>query len=165
MLTLSIKALNEFISNKPYPLQVLLFYCLSLGITIFMLPVVPFISDNIGGLDIKIDRPGDIVKVVVLAPVIETFIFQYLVFRVLRMIRFFKNNPVLIVGISAVVFGLSHNYTFAYMYFAFLEGLVLAYILYFYEYNYSKAFWTAVLVHALRNGTALLCRYLLAAVI
>ncbi len=165
MLTLSIKALNEFVSNKPYPLQVFLFYCLSLGVIIFMLPVIPFIPDDIGGPDIKINRPGDIVKVVALAPIIETFIFQYLVFRVLRMIRLFENNPLLIVGISAIGFGLNHSYSFAYMYFALLEGLVLAYILYFYKYNYSKAFWTTVLVHALRNSTALLCRYLFADII
>jgi len=51
------------------------------------------------------------IKACILAPIIETFIFQYLIYEILRVK--FKFNTKIFIFISAILFGLSHltNYT------------------------------------------------------
>jgi membrane protease YdiL (CAAX protease family) len=66
--------------------------------------------------------------VVIIAPLIETLIFQsFILLFVNFILSKFKNESFLIpVFISAIVFGIYHNYNLTYMILGFIVGLVLA---------------------------------------
>lgn len=90
--------------------------------------------------------------VVIIVPIVETFIFQYLIIRILKKINFLKNRMVLVMFISAVVFGASHTYSIFYMFITFISGLLLAYAFIVYEDKKASAFWVTMAIHGLMNG-------------
>jgi len=90
--------------------------------------------------------------VAIIAPIVETFIFQYLIIRILKKINFFKNRMVLVMFISAVVFGASHTYSIFYMFMTFISGLLLAYAFIVYEDKKASAFWVTMAIHSFKNS-------------
>ena len=70
-----------------------------------------------GGMAIKV------IELMILAPLIETIIFQYLIFEILK----HRVKKGYIILISAVLFGLSHFYSWEYVLNTFIIGLVLAF--------------------------------------
>lgn len=69
----------------------------------------------------------DFVIVVLIAPLIETYLTQFLPFKFLES----KVNPILIILISATIFGAFHWYSLVYMLYGFSAGLVYAFAFYF----------------------------------
>ena len=61
------------------------------------------------------------------AAFIETILYQWLVFKILRLIKFFRNNIIIIVLISALLFGVSHYNNLIQQIITFFGGIVLAY--------------------------------------
>ena len=61
---------------------------------------------------------------VIFGPLVETFIFQYLIIELLYLLKKINLNVVVIV--SSLAFGLSHNYNMIYMVVIFISGLVYA---------------------------------------
>ncbi|MDF1616779.1 CPBP family intramembrane glutamic endopeptidase [Petrocella sp. FN5] len=92
--------------------------------------------------------------VVIIVPIIETFIFQYIIIRILKKINFLKNRMVLVMFISAVVFGASHTYSIYYMFITFITGILLAYTFVVYEDKKVSAFWVTTAIHGLINGVS-----------
>jgi len=75
---------------------------------------------------------------VLLGPLFETFVFQYLIINILL---FFNFKYGIIVLISSVCFALDHSYNVVYVAFAFISGLFYAsYYMYLKSINYKKAF-------------------------
>ncbi len=87
---------------------------------------------------------------VLLAPVLETYFFQYLFFQYLS--RYFKNF--VIVFISAFVFSLYHFYNSWYIGYAFVSGLLLS-ASYCYRPN-AYPFLITFLIHSIYNFSAFL---------
>ncbi|MCF8018514.1 MAG: CPBP family intramembrane metalloprotease [Vallitaleaceae bacterium] len=87
----------------------------------------------------------------IIVPIFETLIFQFLIIRFLKKFIFFKNRIYITILISAVLFGLSHTYSIAYVFFAFIIGLLLAYAFVIYEDKKASAFWVTMAIHGLRN--------------
>ncbi|TKB96308.1 CPBP family intramembrane glutamic endopeptidase [Pedobacter cryophilus] len=145
--------LNRFFLRVPLPKQILFFYILSWLFTIVFLPVMVLGADILGKSD---DGPttSNWFLVILLVPFLETAISQYLPFKLLNIISFFKNKQGLIILLAALVFGVFHLYNLGYAFFGFSMGLVLSYIYYFYHHNPKKAFWVTCLIHSLRNLTA-----------
>lgn len=79
----------------------------------------------------------DILLFVLVAPFIETLIFQWMVIKSCRFL--FKFNDIVLVLVSAVIFGAFHS-PFVTQCMAFLTGLLLAYSFVIYEKNDSRQF-------------------------
>lgn len=63
---------------------------------------------------------------VVVAPVVETFIFQYGIIELCLLVRS-KYNKQIALFVSALLFGLSHSYNIIYIVFATIMGAALAF--------------------------------------
>ena len=87
---------------------------------------------------------------VIIAPLIETFIFQYLIIEFL--LRFKKINIITIILVSALAFGLSHNYDFIYVLVICITGFIYAsYYLYLKTKGIKFPFLYICSLHALWN--------------
>ena len=64
-------------------------------------------------------KKEEFVLVVIIAPILETLIFQYLPFYYLK-----KYKPIYTVLISSILFGLAHAYSTIYMIYGFTVGLL-----------------------------------------
>ncbi|MEP7109171.1 MAG: CPBP family intramembrane glutamic endopeptidase [Ferruginibacter sp.] len=151
--------LNKFFFKRTFIKQIGWFYISTWVLTILFLPLM-YMTQNLFGED----NAGPDIKywllIITIVPVIETFLFQYGIFKICNRIQATKRNNGLIILISAFIFGLMHTYSIGYMIFGFSMGIVLAYVFYFYSHHPRKAFWTTSLIHALRNLTALLFTFL-----
>ena len=68
----------------------------------------------------------DYIVVILIAPLIETALFQALPYHLLRNVRFFERRTGLIVIISGLLFVSQHFYSVIYIVFAFVPGILLA---------------------------------------
>lgn len=95
------------------------------------------------------------VEALVLAPIAETCINQFLPIELNAILK--KKLPtVVIVIISAVIFGLSHTYSFIYAIYTFFIGLYLATYYVIIRQRSSQprnAFWTVTFCHFIFNLT------------
>lgn len=114
--------------------------------------------DDIGFSEplINLDKPVLTVTVsisiLVLAPIVETALFQTLIYKLTKWCRF---NNITIVLISAVCFGLMHYYSLLYMISTFFTGGILMYVYILRsEYN-NKPYWSVTLAHFMLNAFAL----------
>ena len=143
------------LKRKPYWVQMSIFYLSTLLIVISVLPFIALtnklIGENTEGPDLS-----SWFSIIILIPLIETFIFQHLSFKLMQKWSFTKNKYGLYISVSAILFGLSHTYSLQYIIFAFAVGLILAYMYFFYSKTPKKSFWSIALIHALRNSFTIL---------
>ncbi|CBH20445.1 Abortive infection protein (fragment) [Acetoanaerobium sticklandii] len=66
-------------------------------------------------------------------------------------IKFFQKKVILIIILSAVVFGICHGYSSIYIVYGFLGGLVFAYSYYVYINKDYSSFWVVTSIHSIRN--------------
>lgn len=90
----------------------------------------------------------------IIAPLVETAIFQWAPIRLLR--TWLKLPAALAVGVSAILFGAAHTYSIGYVVFTFFIGLVLAYGFAVRDYPGGKPYLLICIVHALRNAVSAL---------
>lgn len=131
--------------------------------TLFHLLVLGILGAIVDFIDTRfIDNPiSELPKLaafilgVILAPIIETWIYLYLLFE---MGKRFKINDEYLFFVSCLLFGISHNYNPVYMIVMLIAGAVLA-MAYLYVRNRSTvriAFIFVTLMHALNNLLAFL---------
>lgn len=89
---------------------------------------------------------------VILAPILETGLFQALPIYILR--KKFKFKPIPIISISAFLFGSTHWYSIRYMVLTFLIGFIFAYGYFVRRREEGHPFVLITLVHSLRNFVA-----------
>lgn len=70
---------------------------------------------------------GKIIAGSILASILETLISQYAIIEILSSIKIFKEENIVIVMVSAVLLGISHPYSYLYIFYAFIIGLLFAY--------------------------------------
>jgi len=97
-----------------------------------------------------------IVISIFIAPFLETFIYQSLVFGVLGKVSFFSENQVLIILLSAILFGLGHDYSKLYIIYGMLTGLVLAYGYSLFQWRKEGPYLMISALHAFRNLVAVI---------
>jgi len=103
---------------------------------------------------------GKIVLVITIIPIVETFIFQWGMIKILRLVEIFKEKNVVIISISAFVFALSHNYSIIHIVHTFIMGWIFAYAYMIYENKINKSFFQSPIlvvtaIHSLRNTISL----------
>ena len=95
---------------------------------------------------------------VIIAPLIETFIFQYLIIEFL--FRFKKIGVNIIILVSALAFGLAHSYSFFYVLVICISGFIYAsYYLYLKIKNVKFPFLYIFFLHALSNLLVFILNY------
>jgi hypothetical protein len=88
---------------------------------------------------------------IILAPIFETFLGQYLPYYLLKKVKYFNKRSYLILIIASLFFGLIHFYSLFYIVYAFLLGLVLMYG-YMVRIKYdNKTFLLIAICHSLLN--------------
>ena len=97
---------------------------------------------------------GFVFMALVLAPLLETVIFQIAIFHLLRLIKWFRKRECYIVLISGLLFGLQHFFSLSHI-------IVTMFLGFFFMYVYlvrrrKGGYWMVVLLHALYNGLLLL---------
>jgi membrane protease YdiL (CAAX protease family) len=92
--------------------------------------------------------------VVIAGPIVETFLCQYfLINLIISLTRFlFKKESIsLAIFISALIFGLGHQYNYMYMALTFISGLLYGTFFVIIKYRKQDAFTCTTIVHALYN--------------
>lgn len=107
---------------------------------------------NVGGPNMG---KHDIVKMIVLgcvaAPLIETAVNQWLCLRILKKLRC---RAGVAIAISALLFGVAHNYSGASILFASFAGAILATVFVIEDARDGRPFLATWAVHLLRNATS-----------
>ncbi|WP_321862355.1 CPBP family intramembrane glutamic endopeptidase [Burkholderia cenocepacia] len=86
------------------------------------------------------------------APIVETFLFQWLPIRLIR--RIFGGAVWSGIGASALVFGATHGYSILYVAVALWGGLIFATVFVLRDYPGGRPFWVVATAHAARNTLA-----------
>lgn len=159
MKKLNLKTLR-FLSARNYPTQLLIFLLAGYATIILLIPIAA-VLEIYGFVQQMIEPPNpanfeELPLAIIIAPIIETLVFQHLIFQVFRKWIPIKNKYFWAIIVSSVLFGLMHKYNIVYIIFAFLQGITLGYCYYFYKRNLVKAFWSTAVVHAAHNSIAVL---------
>jgi membrane protease YdiL (CAAX protease family) len=150
--------LNRFFLKGPFAYQLFKLYLLSLIVPLAFFPLFYLVEKVFGENNAGPDLSKWFLAIVI-APVVETLLFQHSIFKLLQKNEYTRGKAAVYIIFSALLFGLSHTYSFYYIVAAFAGGLVLAYTYYLYH-NAKKAFWTTTCIHSLHNITAVLIFYL-----
>jgi membrane protease YdiL (CAAX protease family) len=153
MLKNKLKKIEEKLINKSY-LYIVLF-AFSAKIIFILLPfeIIDYFFEIETGQDALInDLSGLILLIVtvILAPLIETFIFQYIVIKISF---FFLKSALFSILLSAFLFGLNHLYSIPYFIVTFFAGIIYASLYFIAKAKNTNPFWMIFLVHALYNLT------------
>jgi len=98
------------------------------------------------------DKWMEIFVVLIVAPIIETLIFQSLIVElVCKFIKRPRNSFYIALILSALAFALSHTYSISYFVFTFIGGLILALAYYIGRYRKENAFLLVFIIHSLYN--------------
>jgi uncharacterized protein len=155
MMKRTIQQINRKVAKRSYLTQVFVFIILSFAITFPFAPLL-YMGENLILQDFTILGKNAWFSIIILGPIVETLIYQHGIFRIINAIPQTRKKHVLYILISASVFGLMHWYDFNYIVFAFTGGVIFAYVYYFYHKSTLKAVGTTILIHSVRNLTALL---------
>ena len=145
------RSLNRKLKRGSYSVQIARLTFISILIPLAFLPVA-YLLDNTLGENAKGPDKSQWVLGLIVAPIIETFLNQYLPFVWMQDFSNKRNRFLFYILLSSLIFGLMHWYSIPYVVFAFSAGLVLGYTFYLYHKNRMVAFLSTTLVHALRNG-------------
>ncbi len=91
----------------------------------------------------------EIIAVVFVAPLVETYLIQYLI--ITTILKYSRQNTLLALFISALVFGLSHYYSIPYIVKTFFAGISFGTLFLSQKPNYNRAFIYVLITHASYN--------------
>ncbi len=142
------------LKNRNFILLFMIFS--SLLVTFLLCGIVSFIAgDGVFYIDYLDDLSTTSVFTitVLFAPLFETFLYQFLIIEVLLFIRKWLHIPFFVpIAVSAIVFGLTHDYNVYYIFSASLIGILYALFYLIAKYNVSmNAFISVTIVHASTN--------------
>lgn len=121
--------------------------------------VIIFNSYDTSGPNIsKLNLFQIVVVASIIAPLLETLVFQSGIYHLIQCIKFLKRNKIAFILFSGLFFGVEHYYSFFYVFYAFIMGLILAYSYDLYKKKQVSPFWVVTAIHCLRNSiTTILC--------
>ena len=100
----------------------------------------------------------DYVIFILIAPLIETALFQALTYHLLSKIEFFRKRIWLIIAITGLLFALLHFYSIVYVVFVLFPGILLVFGYHLRQGNHPFA--SIYAVHLLINATPLVYKLL-----
>ena len=141
-------------ANIFYYILFFLFVNYFINIPFFFINIPEDLAESFPSEQLRtLDRSVEMVLTIFFGPLIETFLFQYGIIKLLRwIISDPDKNFYPAIFISAVAFGLGHNYNIYYLIFGFLSGLLLAVAFYVAIYRKEPAFLTIFVIHSIWNS-------------
>lgn len=131
---------------------------------VFLILIMPFIVSQFPYCEVKptpelitnmmnMGTVPFLVAVVILAPVFETLLFQYLVIKGIRyvLIKLRHNLFWVPVVLSGLLFGLDHRYNLHYLISGIFIGIILAFLYRIFMHRKENEFGIIMLVHSLVN--------------
>lgn len=106
-----------------------------------------FVNDTIQGKYLTVD----FLAIVVVGPILEVFIFQFIIIELIFLIKI-RNIKYVAITLSALLFALTHFYNFIYFISALIMGVGFAFCYtIFRKYGVKFSFWGIALIHILIN--------------
>jgi uncharacterized protein len=96
----------------------------------------------------------------ILGPIVETYLYLVLPYKLLKKSAYFNGHKYLMIIVSAVIFGISHMYSFFYVIYAFLLGVIFMFSYLVRVTSDKNAFWLVALAHSLFNLITSLINYI-----
>ena len=93
---------------------------------------------------------------VILAPLLETIIFQALPFLIIKSFFRYKKRLYVYIVVTAILFGLTHHYNTLYIVITFLFGIILGFMYYICTLRKENQVIIIALIHAINNLLAFL---------
>lgn len=145
----SYKFFDKIISTRPLNLVLVMTFS-SVMLTLSILPILATINSVWPG---EIANEGYskfslFILAVVIAPIVETFLFQFVVIEILRK---WISSSIIIVLLSSGLFAISHLSSYAYGLSNFFTGAILAYTYLLAIKRKFSPFLCTTAVHSLRN--------------
>lgn len=125
--------LYRSLAAKNFFQQIIILLIGSYVITIITAPIVFLFGNNLKPHSLiteNIDTSA-FFFIVIIVPLIETFLNQYAVYNYLNKYHFFKKRQFLIIIVSGVSFGLLHYYSIAYIIWAIFLAYIFAFVMFF----------------------------------
>lgn len=142
------KAMRFFQKTSIF-LVILYMTILSIVISSIFAVIGDITRENLKGVDFsKYSKTEEFVLVVFIGPLIETFIFQYLV---IKGVKYLTKNIHIQCIVSAILFSSNHNFNVLYIIDTFLIGLIFGYTFLIAKIKKCYPFWATFLVHLLHN--------------
>ncbi len=138
-------------SLHPFKLSLFIFltdFLVTIIFSVLLFPE-PEYGNNIGSYALW----EQILLLLILAPLAETYIFQKLFLEGMILLT---NRKWLSVLLIAILFGLAHNYSVPYMTKAFIAGLLYCYLYLTVKNKGANAYWYTVFAHFIFNLVAFL---------
>ena len=155
--------LHGWIIDKNFAWQVFIFFIFSYVLLLLLLPIT-LNADANGGRDLSVlfgkDEKLFILFVIFLSPLIETFIFQWLIYEQLNAFSFFKKRVYLVILLSGIIFGLIHNFSIQYQLFTFVLGSYFCFTYHYFKTFSKYAFLAVFIIHAFRNLVVLIYEFI-----
>ena len=107
-----------------------------------------FFPGNTSGPNIESNTEGFVISVIV-APIIETYIFQSWLIK--KTLAYSNNNKFLALAVSAIAFGIGHHYSVAYVLKATIAGTLYAFMFLTISEKKLNPFFYIVAAHAAFN--------------
>lgn len=159
-----ITKLHNNIIKRSFLFQVSAFLIFSYLLSFLLSPIL-YYTDNGGGRDLSViwsqEQKFFVFFAIFLSPLIETFIFQWLVYEQLQAYAFFRKRIYLVILISGVIFGLIHNFSTEYQIFGFFLGCYLCFTYHYFKTFSKYAFFAVFIIHAFRNLLVVLGQFYL----
>jgi lipoprotein signal peptidase len=130
--------------------------------TIFLSISLNLLLSEVIGLKIEYPKDGTIKKIqkniflffsvfVILVPLIETAIFQWLPTLLYNYFKTTKKLEVLFCAITGIIFGLIHSYTLGYQIAMSFTGIILISLTMYYSEKEKNYFWPIFFIHSINN--------------
>lgn len=159
----SLRHFYQFWTNLSYIKYIIfsVFFGLILTLPVAILCIITGVeSSEIGGPSVsKIGLGRTIVMAIIVAPISETFMGQWLPIRLIQQYIPWHPNKIAII-FSSVFFALGHlSYSFWYFLLTLPMGFILAVTFVTYQKRVQSSFWTSTLIHAGKNALAVLSSF------
>lgn len=148
---------NSIFPNKTTMKKLILFFLISFVLAVLNGYFFNYINDTYLHFDVNYNKSQNISKnelnfiAIFIAPLIETFIFQYLPYLILsKWIRL--DNKAFCILIMSTIFASMHYYNWLYIVMTFFGGIILNnFYIYYHKHIPKYSFVLTVLFHALFN--------------
>ncbi|MBM7615047.1 CPBP family intramembrane glutamic endopeptidase [Alkaliphilus hydrothermalis] len=156
-----VKNINNYLNSLSAPMFIFLMTIITYIVYIPFIPLIKLFLDKVGPMGgpsaiNSLPPAGIFIVVVIVAPLLETFLFQLMPIKILQWIPALKSRKYIVILVSAALFASTHSYSMLYIFYTFIIGILLAYSFCVYENKKSSAFMVVVLIHALRNAVSFL---------
>ncbi|QSZ26446.1 CPBP family intramembrane metalloprotease [Aceticella autotrophica] len=92
-----------------------------------------------------------LILVGIIGPVFETYLYQVVLIYQLKKINYLNNHKILLIIVASIIFGISHCYSYIYIFSTFLAGLILNYSYLIHKSKYISRFMIVFLIHSIHN--------------